>query len=89
MKHVIKTAGNIQNFSVTKLEKSIASSLVAVHAPSEDIPNITTQVCATVTAWLENKHEVSTIDIRTATAKELAKYNKDAAVLYKKHKDIW
>jgi transcriptional regulator NrdR family protein len=89
MKHIIKTNGNVEDFSTRKLQKSITHSLYAVHAADEEIETITARVCEAITDWIANKHEVSTKDIRAAVTRELAKYDKDAAVLYKKHKDLW
>jgi transcriptional regulator NrdR family protein len=85
VKHVIKTSGKIEDFSITKLQKSVQASLHAVHSADD----ATEEVIQKVVEWLKNKHEVSSLDIRTFVAKELAKYNKDAAVLYKNHRDMW
>jgi transcriptional regulator NrdR family protein len=89
MKHVIKSTGKVQIYSSTKLQKSIARSLLAVHVAEEDVADITSKVSTAVMAWLDNKYEVSTVDIRTIASRELAKYSKDAAVVYKKHKELW
>lgn len=89
MKHIIKMNGTVQDYSSNKLRKSITHSLYAVHVTDDEAASITTEVSAAITNWLANKHEVSTKDIRAAVTRELAKYNKDAAVLYKKHKDLW
>ena len=89
MKHIVKSNKRVQDFSMQKLQKSIMYSLQAVHATDEEIEHAVFQVSGAVSSWLDNKHEVTTKDIRTFTTRELAKYNKDAVVLYKKHKDLW
>lgn len=89
MKHVIKISGKIEDFSKTKLQKSVRSSLHAVHCADDASEEIVQKVLTSFAEWLKNKHEVSTLDIRAFVAKELAKYNKDAAVLYKNHRDMW
>ena len=89
MKHLIKASGSVQVFSANKLQNSIIASLHAVHKNAADTQEISVKVTQEVVNWLHNKQEVSSVDVRTAAAASLAKYDKDAAVVYKKHKDMW
>jgi transcriptional regulator NrdR family protein len=89
MKHVIKESGLIEVYSATKHRQSIVKSLQAVDAPDAQIDSIAEAVLIAANIWLTNKHEVTYKDIRAFTARQLEKHDKNAAIVYKKHKDIW
>lgn len=89
MIHVIKSSGTSEEYVAAKQQLSIVKSLLAVHEEPGTTERIAAAVMDRVTLWLANKHEVTSLDLRTVSANELAKHNKDAAVVYKKYKDIW
>ena len=64
MKHVIKSSKRVQDYSVKKLQTSITCSLQAVHATGEVVKHIPAVVGTAVSDWLNNKHELTTKDIR-------------------------
>ena len=89
MTHVVKASGAIQNYSAEKHRRSIQRSLYAVHVNAAVAHEITDKILHACHSWRENKAEVTTLDLKTFTAKQLTHYDKDAAMVYKKHKDIW
>jgi len=89
MKHVIKNTGKVQSFNSKKLAKSIEYTLLSNHYTPEQAKTIAQKVTQNVVEWMTKKTEVTYIDIRTQSAKQLAKIDNNVAFLYKKHKELW
>ncbi len=89
MKHIIKNSGYSELYSRDKYKNSILKTLLAVPVPQQQAHIIADAMCHTTDKWLHNKHEVSSLDIRVFTQKQLAEHNADAALLYKKYGNIW
>lgn len=89
MKHVIKNTGKVQSFNSKKLVKSIEHTLLSNHYAPDQAKTIAQKVNQGVVEWMTKKTEVTYKDIRAQAAKQLAKIDKNAAFLYKKHKELW
>lgn len=89
MRHIVKNSGYSELYSRDKYKNSILKTLHAVPVGQQQAQVITDAICHATDTWLRNKHEVSSLDIRVFTQKQLAEHNADAALLYKKYGDIW
>lgn len=89
MKHIVKRAGHSEMYDSRKLYASMYASALAVREPVGSAELIAREVVKQVEAWLENKHEVTSDDIRAQAAMHLHVINPDAAYQYKHHRVIW
>lgn len=89
MKHLRKNNGKVETFNSKKLASSIEKALLSNHYSQAQARQIAQEVTKNVVEWLSQKTEVTHLDIRYQAAKNLNKYDKNAALLYKKHKDLW
>lgn len=89
MKHIVKRAGHSEKYDNRKLYASIYAAALAVREPTGSAELIAREVVQQVESWLENKHEVTSNDIRLQAARHLEAINPDAAIQYKHHRIIW
>ncbi len=89
MNHIVKNKGYSELYSRTKYENSLLKTLYGVRVTRNRAKTIADSVCLEADAWLRDKHEVTSLDIRVFTQKQLAKHSPEAAILYKKYGDIW
>ena len=75
-------------FDRQKLHKSIVAVCLSVRTPRGQAETTAHSVCDEVVAWLENKDEVTSKDIRIITAKRLKRFQPEAAYLYEQHNII-
>lgn len=77
-----------ESFQSDKLQKSIIAACLSAGANQGQSDVISKRVLADVEKWLENKHEVTTDDIRHIAGKSLQKYHNDSAYFYQQHRKI-
>ena len=80
-----KARGNEQ-FSKEKLHASIVAACLSVRTPVGQAEAIAHAVSDSVVAWLENKPEVTSQDLRLVTAKHLHSHHPDAAYMYQQYR---
>lgn len=90
MTHIIKRRGarEFENFSRSKLHKSIVAACLSVHAIEGSAETAATAVCNAVDTWLKQRPEVTSEDIRRVATRTLEQHNPDAAYYYAQHKHI-
>lgn len=88
MKHIVKRHGHTELFDDRKLYASVFASCLAVREPIGGAELIADKVVSDVVSWIENKHEVTSNDIRVQAAKHLHTYHEDAAYIYSHHRMI-
>lgn len=71
-----------ENFSRDKLHDSIVAACLSVRAPEGQAEATARAVCEAVIAWLHNRPEVTSTDIRTVATRYLKSHHPDAAYLY-------
>jgi len=86
--HIIKRhkRHGIEAFSKEKLQKSIVAACLSAGAPHGQAEIVARHVAESVEEWLEDRPEVTSSDLRLATAKQLKKYHADAGYLYEQHR---
>ena len=84
---IIKRGGERQteHFLREKLHDSIVAACLSVRAPEGQAEVTAHAVCDAVIAWLEQRPEVTSHDIRTVAARYLKSYHPEAAYLYEQH----
>ena len=75
-----------ESFSKEKLHTSIVAACLSVRTPVGQAEAIAHAVSASVVAWLENKPEVTSHDIRRMASKHLHTHHPDAAYIYEQHR---
>lgn len=89
MKHIVKRAGHTEQYDDKKLYASIYAAALSVREPGGSAELIAERVIKDVGDWIEQKHEVTSNDIRHQAAKHLNVYSPDAAYMYLHHRVIW
>ena len=87
---VVKRRGQRESepFSEEKKKKSIVAACLAVRGHEGSAELTAASIAQAVTAWLENKTEVTTTDIKQITHDKLHVHHPDAAYYYQQHKHI-
>lgn len=85
---VVKRKKHTEHFQRDKLEKSVMSACLSVKEYAGSAELTAKQVCDQVEAWLEDKLEVTSRDLRIATGRFLEPYNPSAAVVYVSHMEV-
>lgn len=77
-----------EKFSADKLQNSIREACLSVRTPVGQADSIARIVTEHVVAWLADKPEVTSQDLRKAAAAHLRSHHPDAAYIYEHHKVI-
>lgn len=85
---IIKQDGHrpTESYSRDKLHASVLAACLSVRTPVGQAEAIAHAVADSVTAWLANKPEVTSHDLRRIAAKHLHTHHPDAAYLYQQHR---
>lgn len=86
MKHIVKRAGHSENYDERKLYASIYAACLSVREHPGSAELIAQEVVHQFENWLENKHEVSSNDIRRKAGQYLKALNSDAGHMYLLHR---
>ena len=87
--HIVKRAGHNEPYDGRKLYASIFAACLAVKEPIATAELVAQEVQSQTEKWLEQKHEVTSNDIRREAAKHLQVINPNAAYQYLHHRVIW
>ena len=84
---VVKADGqrDSERFMREKLHASIVATCLGVRTPIGQAEAIASAVCDNVISWLDNKHEITSQDIRIIAAKHLHSHHPDAAYMYEQY----
>ena len=88
MTHIVKRRGHKEKFDVRKLYASIYAACFSAHVPKEEAEATSNLVTREINKWIDKKKEVSSDEIFRQVGEELGHLNKDAAFMYKTHRDI-
>lgn len=81
-KRIIKRKKHTEHYQREKLHSSIHASCLSVRDFAGAAELTAAHVCSAVEEWLEQKHEVTSADIRRIAGRMLYKYNPSAAYVY-------
>jgi transcriptional regulator NrdR family protein len=85
---IVKQGGKrrTERFDQDKLRASVVAACLSVRSPHGEAETAASTVCNVVLAWLEDKPEVTSGDIRRVAAAHLHRLHPEAAYLYKHHR---
>jgi len=86
--HIVKRRGHLQRFDERKVYATCYAACLASHIQREKAKKICETVMKGIKGWIRPKKIVTSDQIFKETAKLLAKQNRDAAFMYKTHRDI-
>lgn len=78
-KRIVKKSGMTEHYVRSKLAKAVHGACMDATGYIGEAEKTTLLVCSEVEAWLENKYEVTSADIKRKAADALQKYNPRAA----------
>lgn len=86
--HVVKNSHHRhpEPFDRHKLHQSIVAACLASGAPTGHAESMARRVVENVEAWLENRPEVTSNDIRRVASQNLRTFHPDASFLYEHHR---
>ncbi len=88
--HIVKREGRrpSEEFDREKLHASIVAACLSAGAPVGQAESIARAVTEHVVAWLQERPEVTSHDVRRVAAKYLRTHHPDAGYLYEQHRRI-
>lgn len=86
--HVVKRKGHTERFDERKVYASCYAACLASHVPHHLAEKIAEHVTSDVKRWIREKKTITSHSIFLMVAKSMAEYSKDAAYMYKTHRDI-
>ena len=72
-----------------RLSEAVTRAARANRMPAGDAENLAAEVVTKVASWLRNKPEITSRELRLATANALANYDNDAAYLYENENKLF
>lgn len=93
MTHIVKRKGHKEKFDERKLYASAYSACLSAHVDKEEAEATANLVTREVKKWIDGllrnkRREISSGEIFQQAEEELGHLNKDAAFMYKTHRDI-
>ncbi len=85
--HIVKRSGQIESYSREKLYAGIIAACLSVRTPEGAAQDTAKAICDITEAWLINKKEVTSKDIRRKAAEALVVHNPEAAYIYKRERN--
>jgi transcriptional regulator NrdR family protein len=88
MTHIVKRRGHLQEFDERKIYGSVYAACLASHTDEEMAEATANLVVKEIKKWIENRDQVTSREIFEKISDELEHLNKDAAFMYKTHRDL-
>ena len=85
---IVKRKKHTEHYQREKLEQSVLGACLSVREYAGSAELTAKQVCDQVEAWLEDKLEVTSKDLRIVAAQYLKPYNPSAALIYETHMEV-
>ena len=86
--HIVKRRGQIEKFDHRKVYASCYAACLSSHVEKQEAERISDRVSKEIKRWIKDKDVITSDKIFKEITKVLRKYNKDAAFMYKTHRDI-
>ena len=88
MIHIVKRKGHKQEYDERKVYASVYAACLSAHVLQEEAESIASLVTREVKKWIEGKEEVPADLISKQAGDELEHLNREAAFMYKTHRDV-
>lgn len=86
--HIVKRKGHRECFDERKVYASCYAACMSSHTPHKQAEKICQKVSSDVRNWIKSKRTVTAEQIFTEVGRRLDKHNKNAAFMYRTHRDI-
>lgn len=86
--HIVKRKGYTEEFDERKVYASVYSACLSTHADHIEAEKIANLVSREIKHWILKKEIVTSGEIFKKVIDELETLNKEAAFMYKTHRDI-
>ena len=88
MTHIVKRRGHLQEFDERKIYGSVYAACLASHTDEEMAEATANLVTKEMKKWVGDKNQVTSQEIFEKVSDELEHLNKEAAFMYKTHRDV-
>ena len=88
MKHIVKRLGKLEKFDERKVYASCYAACLSSHIKHMKAEEICTKVAKQVKNWIKTKKVVTSDQVFKEITKVMRKYDKNAAFMFKTHRDI-
>lgn len=88
MTHIVKRRGHKQEFDERKVYASVFAACLNAQIDNEEAESIANLVTREIKEWVEGENEVSSDAIFEKAGEKLKRLSKEAAFMYKTHRDI-
>lgn len=88
MSHIVKRKGHKQPYDQKKAYASVYAACLSSHVQQEEAETIAQKMTDYLNEWIKEKEEVNSREIFEEVEKELKHLNKEAAFMYKTHRDV-
>ncbi|MBI4181765.1 MAG: hypothetical protein HY520_02250 [Candidatus Aenigmarchaeota archaeon] len=87
-RHVVKRRGHKERFDERKVYASCYAACLSSHLHHRDAEKVAARVTARIRQWIDGKPLVTADDLFQEVGKHLAALNRDAAYMYRTHRDV-
>jgi len=88
MKHIVKRLGKLEKFDERKVYASCYAACLSSHIKHIKAEEICKKVTKQVKNWIKTKKVVTSDQVFKEITKVMRKYDKNAAFMFKTHRDI-
>ncbi len=88
MAHIVKRKGHTESFDERKVYASVFAACMNTRMLDQQAELIANKVTEEIKRWIEAQNEVTSEQIFIKVVEELQVLNKEAAFMYKTHRDI-
>lgn len=88
MAHIVKRKGHTENFDERKVYASVFAACMNIRMLDQQAELIANKVTDEVKRWIDAQNEVTSEQIFIKVVEQLQALNKEAAFMYKTHRDI-
>jgi len=78
-----------KNYDEKRLKNAVSRAACANRVPAGDADNLAAKVVAKLQSWTRENPEITSRELRLATAHALAEYDDDAAYLYENENKLF
>ena len=83
--NIIKRAGHSEPYAENKLKASLEHAALSIRALEGEAELLADRVASSVTTWIQDKAEVTSVDVRRVASEFLGELHAEAAYSYDVH----
>ena len=86
--HIVKRQGHRECFDERKVYASCYAACMSSHVPHQRAEKISQNVASEIRSWIKHKKLVTSDQLFREIGKAIQKHDKNAAFMYRTHRDI-